>query len=140
MVPASLVAPRTGPAYRAQMATEPATASDEDLEERAAWLSRRYLGGHARPASVRWVDPMSGRWGSCTPSAGTIRLSRQLQSMPQQVRDYVLLHELTHLLIPGHGPNFWTLLASYPHVDRARRFLEHIDRDGAEAAPTDALS
>lgn len=59
--------------------------------------------------------------------------------MPVHVRDYVLLHELTHLLVPGHGPNFWTLMASYPHVDRARGFLEGVDhvhsRDGEGRAP-----
>ena len=113
--------------------------ADHALRVRAAMLSGRYLGGHARPGSVRWVDTMTGRWGSCTPSAGTIRISRRVEHMPVHVRDYVLLNELTHLLVPGHGPNFWTLMASYPHVDRARGFLEGVDhvhsRDGEGRAP-----
>src|SRR5689334_32768 len=46
--------------------------SDEDLLVRAKELSRRYLGGRARPASVRWVGNQANRWGSCTPSDGTI--------------------------------------------------------------------
>ncbi len=122
--------PCEGP-YPSDMAREP--QEDAALRARAAALSTHYLGGHARPNSVRWVDTMQGRWGSCTPSAGTIRLSRRLQSMPGHVRDYVLLHELTHLLVPGHGPNFWTLLGSYPHVERARRYLDAVT--AAAAAP-----
>lgn len=113
------------------MATTVSTAApalpDAALRARAEVLSGRYLGGHARPSTVRWVDTMAGRWGSCTPSAGTIRISRRVATMPIHVRDYVLLHELTHLLVPGHGPNFWTLMASYPHLERARGFLEGVD-------------
>ena len=46
---------------------------------------------------MRWVSNQSGRWGSCTPAEGTIRLSDKLQGMPVWVVDYVLLHELAHL-------------------------------------------
>jgi predicted metal-dependent hydrolase len=102
-------------------------AADAALARRADVLSRRYLGGHARPTSVRWVDGMEQRWGSCTVLEGRIRLSRRLLPMPTFVRDYVLLHELAHLLIAGHGPDFWTLLRSYPHVERARGFLAGVD-------------
>lgn len=103
--------------------SDAAVLSDARLAARARQLSRRYLGGHARPVSVRWVDTMDRRWGSCTPLAGTIRISHHVASMPGHVRDYVLLHELAHLLIAGHGPGFWTLLASFPHLDRARAHL-----------------
>ena len=44
--------------------------------------------------------------------------------MPAYVIDYVLLHELAHLLVPGHGPAFWALLESYPRTERARGFLD----------------
>lgn len=70
------------------------TPSDAALTERAHRLSATYLAGRAVPASVRWVDTMSSRWGSCTPLDRTIRLSRRLSSMPEYVVDYVLLHEL----------------------------------------------
>jgi hypothetical protein len=45
------------------------------------------------------------------------------------VRDYVLVHELAHLLVPGHGPDFWSLVQRYPRTERARGYL-----DGASAA------
>ncbi|SFB91939.1 M48 family metallopeptidase [Streptomyces aidingensis] len=99
---------------------------DDALAERAAELSRRYLRGRARPASVRWVTNQDARWGSCTPAAGSIRLSHRLQGMPEYVLDYVLLHELAHLLVPGHGPGFWRLLECYPRTERARGFLEGV--------------
>lgn len=100
--------------------------SDEALAARAAELSERYLGGRARPRTVTWVSNQGQRWGSCTPATGTIRLSDRVQGMPGWVLDYVLLHELAHLLVGGHGPRFWALLEAYPHTERARGFLEGV--------------
>ncbi|MDT7547367.1 MAG: hypothetical protein QOE99_3477 [Actinomycetota bacterium] len=97
-----------------------------ELEERAATLSERYLEGRAAPKSVTWSTRQNGRWGSCTPADGTIRLSSRLQGMPDWVVDYVLLHELAHLLQPGHDPAFWALVGRYPRTERARGFLEGV--------------
>ncbi len=80
------------------------TLGDAELAERARRLSEQYFEGRARPRSVRWVTNQNTRWGSCTPSDGSIRLSHRLQGMPEYVVDYVLCHELAHLLVPGHGP------------------------------------
>ncbi|MGW8984183.1 M48 metallopeptidase family protein [Streptomyces parvus] len=99
---------------------------DTELGERATRLSAQYFDGRARPASVRWVTNQNTRWGSCTPAEGSIRLSHRLQGMPEYVVDYVLLHELAHLLVPGHGPDFWQLLEAYPRTERARGFLEGV--------------
>lgn len=99
---------------------------DDELSARAAQLSEQYLAARAAPDSVRWVTNQNSRWGSCTPSEGSIRLSHRLQGMPEYVIDYVLLHELAHLLVPGHGPSFWKLLESYPRTERARGYLEGV--------------
>ncbi|CAM5594324.1 MULTISPECIES: M48 metallopeptidase family protein [Streptomyces] len=99
---------------------------DTELEERAVRLSAQYFDGRARPASVRWVTNQNTRWGSCTPAEGSIRLSHRIQGMPEYVVDYVLLHELAHLLVPGHGPGFWRLLEAYPRTERARGYLEGV--------------
>jgi predicted metal-dependent hydrolase len=101
-------------------------ASDTALIERSRQLSREHLQSRARPASVRWVTNMDHRWGSCTTTDGTIRLSHRLQSMPNWVIDYVLVHELAHLLVPGHGPDFWAWVNRYPQTERARGFLEGV--------------
>ena len=67
----------------------------------------QYLLGRAVPDTVRWVTNQNSRWGSCTPAEGSIRLSHRLRGMPEYVLDYVLLHELAHLLVPGHGTDDW---------------------------------
>jgi predicted metal-dependent hydrolase len=100
--------------------------SDEQLSVRAAELSRRFLDGLAKPVSVVWVTNQNSRWGSCTPADGTIRISGRVKGMPSWVLDYVILHELTHLLQPGHGAEFWALLESYPRTERARGYLEGV--------------
>jgi predicted metal-dependent hydrolase len=102
---------------------------DAALVARAAELSARYLDGRARPTSVRWVGNMRSRWASCTPGDGTIRLSDRLQQVPVWVRDYVLVHELAHLLVADHSPRFWSLVRNYPRTERARGYL-----DGLSAA------
>ncbi|MEW1860739.1 M48 family metallopeptidase [Streptomyces sp. NBC_00669] len=99
---------------------------DDELAARAERLSEQYLNARAVPDTVRWVTNQNSRWGSCTPAEGSIRLSHRLQGMPEYVIDYVLLHELAHLLVPGHGPQFWKLLESYPRTERARGFLEGV--------------
>jgi predicted metal-dependent hydrolase len=103
--------------------------TDTALARRAAELSASYLGGRARPVTVRWVGTMRTRWASCTPADGTIRMSDKLKEMPAWVQDYVLVHELAHLIVPGHGADFWMLVGRYPRTERARGYL-----DGVSAA------
>jgi predicted metal-dependent hydrolase len=90
---------------------------------RAARLSDEYLGGLAVPGSVRWVDNQRARWGSCTPGDRSIRLSSRLQAMPSWVVDYVLVHELAHLLEAGHDERFWAWVDRYPRAERAKGYL-----------------
>lgn len=89
-----------------------------------------------RPTSVRWADNQQSRWGSCTPSDGAIRVSSRLAAFPRWVLDYVLVHELAHLSVFGHGPEFDEIVNRYPLAERARGFLMAIDltTDG-EATP-----
>jgi predicted metal-dependent hydrolase len=100
---------------------------DDELMVRALALSTAHLDGAAQPASVRWVDNQHRRWGSCTPADRSIRLSSRLRSMPEYVVDYVLVHELAHLLEAGHDERFWALVARYPRAERARGFLEGVE-------------
>jgi predicted metal-dependent hydrolase len=115
--------------------------SDEALLTRARQLSTTVLDGEAQPTSVRWVSNMASRWGSCTPTDGTIRVSSRLRDMPSWVLDYVLVHELAHLLVPGHGTDFWDLVGRYPRTERARGYLEgvaavaHLDQSEEDETP-----
>jgi predicted metal-dependent hydrolase len=92
-----------------------------DLERRAGELADRY--GLPRPRSIRWVANQDRRWGSCTPADGTIRLSDRMAGFPSWVVDYVIVHELAHLVEPTHGPPFWALVNRYPRTERARGYL-----------------
>ena len=97
--------------------------SDEQLMARARQLNDEVFGGLATPDSVRWVANQRSRWGSCTPGDRSIRLSERLQGMPTWVIDYVLVHELAHLLEPGHDARFWAWVERYPRAERARGYL-----------------
>ena len=103
-----------------------------DLEQVAQELDQDYFGGRLTWRSIEWVSNQESRWGSCTPATGTIRLSHRLATMPTWVRDYVLVHELAHLLEPNHGPRFWALVNHYPRTERARGYLLASGSDSSE--------
>lgn len=64
------------------------------------------------------------RWGSCSPS-GAIALNFRLVQMPDDVRDYVLIHELMHRRQQNHSRRFWRLVeAACPHFRDAERWLK----------------
>jgi predicted metal-dependent hydrolase len=131
LVPASLTPAEesrwvTTMVERVTRAEQRRSLDEPELAARAAALSKRHLDGRARPRSVRWVTNQHARWGSCTPADASIRLSSRLQKMPAYVVDYVLLHELAHLLVAGHGQDFWALLVGYEQTERARGFLEGV--------------
>ncbi|WP_460464290.1 M48 metallopeptidase family protein [Arthrobacter pigmenti] len=110
-------------------------SGDQELMEHARELSARYLNGRAQPKIIKWVNNQNTRWGSATPSHESIRISDKIRGMPQWVIDYVILHELGHLLVAGHNAKFWQLLEAYPHTDRAKAFL-----DGAAFAASRGLT
>lgn len=109
--------------------------TDDDLMARARRLSEEHLDGRAEPVSVRWVDNMTTRWGSCTTTTGEIRLSDRLQPMPSWVLDYVLVHELAHLIEPSHSQRFWEWVDRYPRAERAKGYLEGVSHATAMSPP-----
>jgi predicted metal-dependent hydrolase len=92
-----------------------------DLGQRAVMLSRRF--DLPRPSDIRWATDMTTRWGSCTTENGTIRISDRVAAFPDWVVDYVIVHELAHLEVPGHGPDFWQLVHRFPTAERAIGYL-----------------
>lgn len=96
-------------------------AETVDLDKRAAELADLYK--LPTPASIRWVSNQKQQWGSCTPSEGSIRLSDRMAGFPRWVVDYVIVHELAHLVHGDHGPAFWELVNAYPKTERARGYL-----------------
>ncbi len=64
-------------------------------------------------------------WGSCSRRNGTISLNWRLVRMPEEIRDYILLHELAHLRHANHSPRFWALVESLcPAYREAERWLK----------------
>jgi predicted metal-dependent hydrolase len=95
-------------------------ADTVDLAARAAKLARRFK--FPQPTQVRWAEQRT-QWGSCTPSTGEIRISTRLAQWPPWVLDYVLVHELAHLVELNHSAAFHQLVDRYPLAERARGFL-----------------
>jgi predicted metal-dependent hydrolase len=107
-----------------------------DLDRRARTLAHRY--DLPVPASVVWAENQRRRWGSCAPYSGRIRISQQLADFPPWVLDYVLVHELAHLVHADHSPAFTALVDRYPRAERARGYLMAMgDRSRPEGAPDD---
>jgi len=118
-----------------------AAGGDAALMVRARRLADTYLDA-VRPTSVRWSGRMRRRFGSCTPEDGSIRISRELAAFPDYVLDYVIVHELAHLVHADHSPAFESLVARYPDTARARAFLDGFTAGtarGAMAADDDAV-
>ena len=108
-------------------------AEQVDLESRAAALARRH--DLPLPAGIRWVSNQAHRWGSCTPSTGTIRISDRMAGFPLWVIDAVIVHELAHLVELRHGPAFQALVDRYPWTERAEGYLI-AKAEGTPVAPT----
>ncbi|MCP5100359.1 MAG: M48 family metallopeptidase [Chloroflexi bacterium] len=97
--------------------------SDAELEQLGQQLNKTYFSGRLRWHSIRYVTNQNKRFGSCTPAAGTIRISHRLASMPDWVLTYVVMHEIAHLEQANHGQKFWQLVNQYPLTERARGYL-----------------
>jgi predicted metal-dependent hydrolase len=112
---------------RAQEAA--ATMSEERLANRVdELLSELAPEISLRPSSINWRG-MRERWGSCTSTDRTIRISDRLKGSPDYVLDYVLFHEAIHLQFFDHGPEFKAILSRFPLEDQAEAYLS-----GYEAA------
>jgi predicted metal-dependent hydrolase len=96
---------------------------DRDLQRIAQELNRQHFDGALHWASIAWSTQQDKRFGSCTPADRTIRISHRLATMPRFVLEYVVMHELAHLLEANHGPRFWQLVNRYPKTERARGYL-----------------
>lgn len=116
--------------------TLPRELAPEEVERRARslvlnWLAERTLEDARRwtrenadrlgvqPARIRLGNQRS-LWGSCSPR-GVIALNRRLISIPKSLFEYVVIHELCHLVEHNHGARFWELVESLLPDYRDRR-------------------
>lgn len=110
---------------------------DGELQRLAERLNREHFGGSLRWASIAWSTQQDRRYGSCTPALRTIRISHRLAAMPAFVLEYVVVHELAHLVEANHGPRFWKLVNRYPRTERARGYLMAVGLEGLDEPPDD---
>ena len=111
---------------RLQRRAERSRPSDERLAQRARRLNERHFEGRLRWTSIAFTE-MERLWGSCTFTDGAIRIARRAASLPEWVLDYLLVHELAHLVQSDHGAEFHALENRYPLAERARGYLLALD-------------
>jgi predicted metal-dependent hydrolase len=98
---------------------------DTDAQRRQAIVEawyREQLKAAVPPLIARWepvlgvkvqrffVQRMKTRWGSCTPGTGNIRINTELAKKPRECLEYIIVHEMTHLLEPTHNRRFISLM------------------------------
>jgi predicted metal-dependent hydrolase len=94
-------------------------------EQIAQWMPRFERYGIETPQVV--IRKMKARWGSCT-EAGKITLNLKLIQVPKHLIDYVIVHELCHLVEHNHAPPFYALLSrTMPDWEARREKLERFD-------------
>jgi hypothetical protein len=109
---------------RMTLSVRPSTAAAARAEILAQWY-RQQLKQVARELIDKWqplmgvkverffVQQMKTKWGSCNPAAGTIRLNTELAKKPQECLEYIVVHEMVHLLEPTHNARFVMLLERF---------------------------
>jgi predicted metal-dependent hydrolase len=112
-----------------------------DMEKREAVLTawyREQLRNAVTPLIANWepvlgvkvdrcsVQKMKTKWGSCTPERQTIRLNTELAKKPQECLEYVLVHEMVHLLEPSHNATFVSLMDKF--MPQWHHFRDELNR------------
>ncbi len=95
----------------------------ENLALRAKEFNLRYFDNKLNISSIEYVTSQNSKFGCCNYRTGSIRISHRISAMPQWVRDYVIIHELAHLVIPDHSRAFWDIVSRYKLAERARGYL-----------------
>lgn len=107
----------------ARAIAEHATRERAKLELPPRLMALAAIHGLADRVTRISVRNQQWRWGSCSPN-GHICLNWRLVTMADDVRDYVLIHELMHLKRMDHSPKFWKLVAqACPDYQKARAVL-----------------
>ena len=80
-----------------------------------------------------FLQRMKTKWGSCNHKAGHIRLNTELVKKPKDLLEYVIVHEMAHLLVPTHSERFIEILGKhYPTWREARAELNELPLGAAD--------
>lgn len=123
---------------RMLLQVRPHTREDKRMALVEEWY-REQLKQAVPPLLTRWqtelgvsverffVQRMKTKWGSCNPTARTIRLNTELAKKPTECLEYVLVHELVHLLVSTHNARFVELMDRFmPSWQLYRQLLNRL--------------
>jgi hypothetical protein len=96
---------------------------NQPLSEIANLLNEKYFKNRLKINSIEYVSGQNSKYGCCNHRTGDIRVSHKVGLMPAWVRDYVLIHEMAHLIVPNHSKAFWDIVYCYKLAERARGYL-----------------
>ncbi len=99
--------------------------NEKSLKEIAEMLNKKYLKNRLdiSSISIEYVTEQTHKFGCCNFQSKFIRISHQIAKMPDWVRDYVIIHELSHLIEPNHSKSFWDIVSGYKLAERAKGYL-----------------
>ncbi len=106
-----------------RMVTRKHEKDDEYLRKLFDKFNRDFFNNGLALDSIRFVNNQNVINGSCTPAEKKIRISDRLIHMPPWVLNYVVIHEMAHLVYPDHSRAFWAIVNRYRYTERARGFL-----------------
>jgi len=95
----------------------------EDLMSAARRLNEKYFENKLKVEAIEYSVNQNSRFGCCNYRAGHIRISHRLGLMPAWVRDYVIVHEMAHLIQPDHSRAFRDIVSRYELAERAKGYL-----------------
>lgn len=104
----------------------------QDLTLIARRLNKDYFDNALKINTIEYVTNQESKFGCCNYRSGNIRVSHKIGLMPSWVRDYVVMHELAHLIEPNHGRAFWDIVSRYKLAERARGYLMAIGLEKTE--------
>ena len=99
---------------------------DKSLNDKAEKIIGLYLKGFLKKninLDISYTTDYKKTWGKCYPALKKIKINHLLKDMPDWVENFVLHHELCHLLEPNHGKRFKELENRYPRKERAIGYL-----------------
>lgn len=96
---------------------------NQNLIDIAAKFNEKYFDNKLKINSIEYVIDQNSKFGCCNYRTANIRISHRIGLMPEWVRDYVVIHEMAHLIEPNHSKSFWDIVYRYKLSERARGYL-----------------
>jgi predicted metal-dependent hydrolase len=95
----------------------------QSLIDIARKLNEKYFENKLKINSIEYATDQNSKYGCCNFRDAKIRISHKIGLMPEWVRDYVVIHEMAHLVEPNHSSAFWQIVSRYNLAERARGYL-----------------